>query len=120
MSHALGATAGVARQHGSKGALVSQWTVRKSDLKVLHGGDLVKQVYTWDTATGKYITAAGTTALGRLRSADLPASTAFDNRKTGKGYAGRIFMDGEEVGNEGRAFAHIATGPNHGLSYELP
>lgn len=120
MNHELGATAGITRQHGSKGAFVSQWTIRKSDLKVLHGGDLVKQVYTWDAVTGAYVPTPGTTAFGRLCSADLPAPTALYNRKTGKGYAGRIFMDGEEVGNEGRAFAHIATGPNHGISYELP
>ena len=120
MNHELGATAGVTRQHGSVGAFVSQWTIRKRDLKVLHGGDLVKQVYTWDKVTGAYVAAAGTATFGRLCSADLPARTAFYNRKTGNGYAGRIFMDGEEVGNEGRAFAHIATGPNHGISYELP
>jgi secreted PhoX family phosphatase len=118
MNHELGATSGVARRHGFAGAFVSQWIVRKSDLAVLHGGDLMKQVLEWNAATGAYQPA--TRALGRLCSADLPATTAFYNRRTGKGYTGRIFMDGEEVGSEGRAFAHIVTGPNAGVSYELP
>src|SRR6266516_3184539 len=40
MNHELGATAGVARDHGAKGAFVSTWQLRKSDLKVLNGEDL--------------------------------------------------------------------------------
>jgi hypothetical protein len=55
-----------------------------------------------------------------LCSADLPLLSAFYDRASGKGYTGRIFMDGEEVGPEGRAFAHIVTGPGAGISYELP
>lgn len=118
MNHELGATAGVTRQHGARGAFVSQWTIRKSDLKVLHGGDLIKQQILWDRTTGTF--APGISAIARLCSADLAAPTAFYNRKSGKGYRGRIFMSGEETGAEGRAFAHIATGPGAGLSYELP
>jgi hypothetical protein len=40
--------AGVRRAHGGIGAFVSKWTIRKHDLKVLHGGDLIKQVFLWD------------------------------------------------------------------------
>lgn len=118
MNHELGATAGVVRQHGAKGAFVSQWTIRKSDLKVLHGGDLIKQQILWDRATSTF--APGVSAISRFCSADLPAVSAFYNSKTGKGYTGRIFMNGEETGAEGRAFAHIVTGPGAGTSYELP
>ncbi len=118
MNHEIGASNGVVRRHGFAGAFVSEWIVRKSDLAVLHGGDLAKQVLEWNAATGSYQPA--TRPWGRLCSADLPAATAFYNRKTGKGYPGRIFMNGEEVGNEGRAFAHIVTGPNAAMSYELP
>lgn len=118
MNHEIGNTAGVIRQHGAKGAFVSQWVVRKSDLKVLHGGDLIKQQILWDRSTSTF--APGISAISRLCSADLPAASAFYNSKTGKGYTGRIFMNGEETGNEGRAFAHIVTGPGAGTSYELP
>ena len=118
MNHELGAANGAVRRHGFAGAFVSQWIVRKSDLAVLHGGDLAKQVLEWNAVSGSF--QAATRAIGRLCSADLPAGTAFYNRHTGKGYTGRIFMDGEEVGNEGRAFAHIVTGPGAGISYELP
>jgi hypothetical protein len=59
---------------------------------------------------------AGTTAWNRLCSADLPAPSAFYNAASGKGYGGRIFMDGEEAGAEGRAFGHLTTG----ASYQLP
>ncbi|HYN13570.1 MAG TPA: hypothetical protein VET51_13100, partial [Burkholderiales bacterium] len=118
MNHELAPTVGVQRRHGFAGAFVSQWIVRKSDLAVLHGGDLAKQVMEWDAATQSFVPAIR--PMGRLCSADLPAPTAFYNRKTGKGYTGRIFMNGEEVGNEGRAFAHIVTGPGAGISYELP
>ena len=31
----------------------------------------------------------------------------------------RIFMNGEET-NNGRAFAHVVSGPNNGTSYTLP
>lgn len=118
MNHEIGGTSGVVRQHGAKGAFVSQWIIRKSDLKVLHGGDLIKQQILWDRTTATF--APGVSAISRLCSADLPAVSAFYNSKTGKGYTGRIFMNGEETGNEGRAFAHIVTGPGAGTSYELP
>jgi hypothetical protein len=118
MNHELGNTVGATRQHGAKGAFVSQWTIRKSDLKVLHGGDLIKQQVLWNPGTSTF--APGISALSRLCSADMPAVSALYNSKTGKGYTGRIFISGEESGNEGRAFAHIVTGPGAGTSYELP
>ncbi|MDB5863306.1 MAG: hypothetical protein JWO70_1112 [Betaproteobacteria bacterium] len=120
MNHELGSTSGIARQHGSNGAFISSWIVRKSDLKVLHGGDHIKQIYTFVPAAGAYTPAPVTTVFNRFCSADLPARSALYNSKTGKGYAGRIFLNGEESGPTGRAFAHIATGPNAGISYELP
>ena len=56
----------------------------------------------------------------RFCSADLPEVAAFYNSNTGKGTQARIFMDGEESGAEGRAMAHIVTGAEAGVSYELP
>src|SRR5206468_7784825 len=39
--------------------------------------------------------------------------------RSGNGFAGRFFMDGEEAAT-GRAFAHVLTGDEKGTSYELP
>jgi hypothetical protein len=106
MNHELGATAGIARAHGSPGAFVSRWTIREDDLSVVKGEDLIQTV--------NLVT--GTKAFGRLCSADLPAQSALYNAATGRGYNGRLFLDGEEVGAEGRGFAHALDG----TSWELP
>ena len=121
MNHELGNTSGTVRAHGSKGAFVSEWTINKNTLQVVSGADLVpnaSSVYTWNSGTGAF-NAGGTTSFGRLCSADLPKATAFYNPASGKGYNGRIFMNGEEVGAEGRAFGFVATGSEKGKAYEL-
>jgi uncharacterized protein DUF839 len=115
MNHELAATVGVTRAHGAKGAFVSKWTIRKDDLRVVGGEDLIKQVATWSVGAGYNPPAKGV-VIGRLCSADLPEKSAFYNAASGLGYDGRLFMDGEEVGAEGRAFAHGLDG----TSYELP
>jgi Bacterial protein of unknown function (DUF839) len=121
MNHELGATVGVTRAHGYKGSFVSEYVINKANFAVLSGGDLITNLRTWDTTTSTYVTpTASTGPIGRLCSADLPAVSAFYNSSSGLGTQNRIFMNGEEVGAEGRAFAHIATGPAKGTSYELP
>lgn len=123
MNHELGATVGIPRAHGSAGAFVSQWEIRKSDLGVLTGRDLIQSpnnVFTGVGGPNGTTWTAGTTAFGRFCSADLPALSAFYNPTSGLGYNGRIYMNGEEVGNEGRAFAHVVTGTESGNSYQLP
>ena len=112
VNHELGATKGVVRAHGSKGAFVSKWIIRKSDHKVLSGSDLIQRIM-FRNPDGTY--ASGTTAIDRLCSADLPPVSAFYNAKTGKGYNGRLFMNGEEAAT-GRAFAHEM----NGTSWDLP
>ncbi|MCX7628055.1 MAG: PhoX family protein [Methylophilaceae bacterium] len=119
MNHELPADGGIVRAHGSKGAFVSQWVIDKSTLRVISGKDMVrsaKDVHTW---TGNSWI-QGTTSFARLCSADLPPLSAFYNGSTGKGYPGLIFMNGEESGPEGRAFAWVATGADAGKVYELP
>jgi secreted PhoX family phosphatase len=123
MNHELGNTQGAVRAHGSAGAFVSKWVIKKSDLSVVSGADLIQNVNVWN-GTG-YTTYNATTpnalaAFGRFCSADLPAVSAFYNSATSLGTQERIFMNGEETGKEGRAMAHIATGPNAGVTYELP
>jgi hypothetical protein len=119
MNHELGKTAGVSRAHGGIGSFVSKWQIRKSDLKVLNGEDLIQDVMLWDPISESYVDGAGS-AFDRFCSADLAPRSAFFNRKTGKGFSdGRIFMNGEET-DGGRAFAHIVDGRKDGASYELP
>ena len=118
INHELGSTSGVARAHGTKGAFVSKWIVRKSDLTVLSGSDLIQSVYAWNVTTSSYELA--TTTFNRFCSADLPATSAFYNSVTGLGTQVKIFLNGEESGTEGRAFGHIVTGTDAGKSYELP
>lgn len=116
MNHELGAGAGAVHAHGARGAFVSKWTIRKDDFSVVEGEDLIRQVATWNTATSSYNEPAMGIVLRRLCSATLPAPSALYNAETGNGFDGRIFMDGEEVDNAGRAFGHVLDG----TSYELP
>jgi hypothetical protein len=114
MNHELTAGSGIVRAHGFAGAFVSRWIIEKEGLTAIHGEDLMKQVFRYDVATSSYLPLSG--ALARFCSGDLPALTAFYNPETGLGYNGRIYMNGEENGATGRAFAHFMDG----RSYELP
>ena len=109
MNHELRSDRGIVRAHGSKGAFVSKWIIEKKTLKVLEGSDLIKQL----------VLVNGDSAIARLCSADLPPVSAFYNAASGKGYKGRIFMDGEEDSSDakGRGFAHVV---DTGVSYDLP
>jgi hypothetical protein len=118
MNHELTKTQGITRDHGSIGAFVSSLTIDKTTLQVIEGHDLIQDVFLYDTTTGSWT--AGTTAFDRFCSADLAGGTAFFNPASGLGFnGGRLFLNGEESGTEGRAFAHIASGPDTGISYEL-
>ena len=122
LAHEAGSTAGVVRAHGNTGAFVSKWVINKSNLSIVSGSDLIKDYYLWNgTGYTKYNAASpAVTGFGRFCSADLPAVSAFYNAATGLGTQERIFMCGEEIGSEGRGFAHISTGANAGSTYELP
>jgi hypothetical protein len=115
MNHELVDTAGVPRAHGASGAFVSKWIISKQGWKVVHGEDLIQNVVTWNPG-GYWNPPAQGVAISRLCSADLPAVSAFYDASTGLGTTERIFMNGEERGAEGRAFAHLM----NGTSYELP
>ncbi|WP_179074970.1 SdiA-regulated domain-containing protein [Nostoc sp. C057] len=119
MSHEISNTLGVTRAHGGKGAFVSSWVINKSDLSVVNGGDLIKNVYNWNTATQSSNTTTSTIDFSRFCSADLPSVTAYYNAATGLGSQERIFMHGEEGGATGYQLATIATGANKGNSYVL-
>lgn len=111
MNHELGATAGAMHDHGAKGSFVSRWVIDKRTLEVRSGDDQIKKLVLADPKLGL--------AIARMCSADLPDKAAFYNAKSGKGYDGRIFTNGEEDSSSGRAFAHVVSGPENGTSYEL-
>lgn len=118
VNHEIPAAQGVPRAHGAKGAFVSKWIIRKEDLAVLHGSDLIQEVATWNAATASWNAPAKGVVISRLCSADLPQVSALYDATSGLGFAGRLFLNGEEVSpsQEGRAFAHLMDG----TSYELP
>ncbi|MBA2338891.1 MAG: hypothetical protein H0V88_00725, partial [Pyrinomonadaceae bacterium] len=121
INHEIPEGLGAVREHGANTSFVSRWVIRKSDLTVLNGDDLVEQVATWDPVTSSFNPLAQGVRMGRLCSADLPPASAFFNATTNLGFSdGRIYMNGEEVGPEGRAFGHVVNGSSDGDTYELP
>ncbi|MDQ3128571.1 MAG: DUF839 domain-containing protein [Chloroflexota bacterium] len=116
MNHELRETLGTTRAHGAIGSFVSSWTINSTSLAVTAGSDLIQKVATWNEATTSFNSPASGVLIGRMCSADLAPLTAYYNPKSKRGYNGRIFMNGEETGSEGRAFAHLL----NGTSYELP
>jgi hypothetical protein len=117
MNHELGNTAGIVRAHGARGSFVSKWTIQKGSLRVLHGEDQIQRLFVWNGSAWVLATGdAGVNRLNRLCSADLPPVAAFYNSDSGNGFSGRLYMNGEEGGTQGRPFGHVvATGD----SYEL-
>jgi autotransporter-associated beta strand protein len=118
-----GVLKGAVRAHGAAGGFVSKWVINTSTWQVVSGGDFVTSRLNqmmWNGTTW----AAPTAAYAYLRpcSADLPKIEAFYDASTSTGYNGLIFLNGEETGAEGKAFAFIATGdPTEvGKAYELP
>jgi 2',3'-cyclic-nucleotide 2'-phosphodiesterase (5'-nucleotidase family) len=123
VSHEAQSTAGVVRAHGAKGAFVSKWVINKSNFAVESGSDLIQKVNLWNGTGYTLFNPADSNAkkaFNRFCSSDLPEVSAFYNASTGLGTQERIFMNGEEAGSEGRAFANIVTGANAGTTYELP
>ena len=120
MNHEIPATSGVTRAHGGTGAFVSRWTIDTATLEVRHGEDLIKKVYQWNGVQWEQIPAGSPLLnMGRLCSADLPDPSAFFDAASGLGTTERIFMNGEEVGDEGRQFGTVVTGPDAGSAYNL-
>jgi hypothetical protein len=122
VNHEIPSNLGVTRAHGGKGAFVSKWIIDEETLAVLHGEDLIKKIYALNAANGQWQQIpAGSPLLnlGRLCSADLPDGSAFFDAASGLGSSERIFTDGEEIGDEGRQFGTVVTGPDAGSAYNL-
>jgi hypothetical protein len=119
MNHELGKDQGKNRRHFGRGAFVSRWVLDIASLKVTHGEDQMRKVLLWLGDEKKHVNAPAY-SFNRLCSADLPALSALYDAASGKGFNGRLFMNGEEDRDGGRAFAHVVTGEKQGMSYELP
>lgn len=118
VNHELANNKGAVRAHGSQGAFVSRWDIKRNTLKVVKGEDQTpspNDVYSWDPVNSQYV--QGTVAWNRFCSADLAPEKAFFHQ--GKGTQDRLFLNGEET-DEGTAWAHVATGPHKGESWQLP
>jgi len=101
MNHEAPAGVGAVHAHGAPGAFVSKWTIRKNDLSVVHGEDLIQNIALWNRVTNAYAAPAKGIGLSNLCSATfVPAQS--------------MFLSGEEA-PEGRVFAHLLDG----TSYEL-
>jgi hypothetical protein len=117
-NHEIASGAGVVHAHGASGSTVSLWKIRAdaNNLQVIGGRDLIQTVKVYNAATQTY--SAATYPFGRFCSADLAAPSAFKFGELGTDT--RIFLNGEETGNEGKVWAHLVNGPEAGTSYELP
>lgn len=120
MNHELSSGTGGVRAHGASGAFVSTWIIDKTTLQVTGGADLIQQVATWNAGGGVFNAPATGVSMTRFCAADLPAVSAFYNAGPGLGTTERVFLNGEESSASGRAFAHVITGSDAGISYELP
>ncbi len=121
VNHEISETRGVPRSHGTRGAFVSRFVIAKPSLEVVEGHDLVLDgvsIFLWNAAGGAFA-AGGTTTFSRFCSGDMAAPSAYFDAQSGLGTRDRLFLQGEESGQEGRAFAHVATGADAGNAYEL-
>lgn len=114
MNHEIGAAAGVVRAHGFTGSFVSKWRIDERTFRVYWGEDLIQSTQFFGPAS----------AFGRFCSGDLPdagGGRGHDDDDDGShGLLSRLYFCGEEVGDEGRAFATVVRGQNAGTAYELP
>ena len=123
MNHELQGTAGIARAHGQTGAFVSRWSIN-NDLTVTSGRDhntSAADAYEYNSTTGAWSNApSAAQRWSRFCSGDLAGATAFYNPASGAGTQSRIYLNGEENGAEGRAYAHILTGSAANQTWQLP
>jgi Bacterial protein of unknown function (DUF839) len=134
-NHELGNTVGAVRRHGQAGAFVSAWTINRRTFEVEEGSDLIdpgtqywnypEQKYQSDPSPGgdnprtfgtevpnipndDFI--AQNAAFNRFCSNNLTELGQLYNRRTGRGYNGRMFFPNEEGGNESRVFGTLENG----------
>lgn len=112
MNHELTGTAGIVRPGGFTGSFVSRWEIDRTTLAVTSGRDSVQ------AASDLLWSSQAPRAISRFCSGDLALPSAYKFGTLGTDE--RIYMNGEENGAEGTAWAHVLTGPATNKSYELP
>lgn len=137
VNHEAVAAAGVVRDHGNAGAFVSSWTIRVDDFSVVGGKDLATVSYLWDITNDDWLVFDKDNPMpeykdnklqdgpakepfpgfGRHCAGDLPPVGSY--RFNDLGTDARIYLNGEEIGSPGRAFAYVVTGPEAGTVWEL-
>jgi hypothetical protein len=120
MTHELGGSVGAVRAHGQTGAFVSRWNINSTGLLVNSGRDhntSPNDAYEW-TGSGWSNAPGSAQRWNRFCSADLAAPTAY--RFGALGTSARLFLTGEESGAEGRAYAHVVSGPAMNQTWQLP
>lgn len=108
-NHEFANTVGAVHAHGAIGAFVSYWGIDPLNKSVFLGRDEIQTLVT-----------SGPQACSRFCSGDLAERIAYWPNSTPNSNEPQIFLSGEETGAEGRVFAHVVTGPEGGISYELP
>lgn len=123
VNHEIGGTVGAVRAHGQTGAFVSRWDI-STNLAVNSGRDhntSAADAFEYSSGTGTWSNAPSPAQRwSRFCSGDLAAPSAYFNPATGLGTQSRIYMNGEEAGAEGRAYAHIVTGGATNQTWQLP
>jgi hypothetical protein len=109
VAHELQSTAGAVHAHGATGSFLSFWGINPVDKSVFLGRDHIQTLVT-----------SGSQQASRFCSGDLPDRTAFSLNVEPGFNEPYIFLNGEEAGAEGRAFAHVISNPDARTSYELP
>jgi hypothetical protein len=121
MNHELPSNTGVVRAHGQAGSFVSKLEIDKGSFEVEEGSDFVQPGTTyWDYVSQTYgptpsaggpnprlagdVFPAQLAAFGRWCSSSLTDDGQLYNRRSKRGYEGRIYFGNEEIGNEGRSF----------------
>ncbi|MCW2876427.1 MAG: PhoX family protein [Sphaerisporangium sp.] len=124
MNQELGASSGIVRAHGQKGAFVSKLVIDSKTGAVKSGSDLITSVRYWDYV-GKTWAAAPVAPAGAAAGTHISAFTRFCSGylapaglfgNGSKGYAGRVYFANEESGDEGRVFGVT----DDGVATQLP
>ena len=138
MNHEIGSTGsgvgttplGVSRAHGAAGAFVSKWSIDRNNYAVYSGSDLIQSILYWNYTSASFgswssgVAPSGAAAgyhlasLNRLCSATLTDRGLLRNGNYGP--TERLWLTGEEAGNESRGFATPVSGSSAGQAQQLP
>jgi len=127
VNHEIGNTVGPVQAYGLRGSHVSRWRINAdpTNLLVTGGASASDTLKLWNSTTNTFTTynssnllTTSNLVLGRHCSGDLALPSAY--RFGNLGTDARLFMNGEEIGADGRAAVYVLSGPEAGTTYQLP